>query len=137
MKNPLQYSWLASLQKQSPGGVLRNFARLIGKHLCQSLFFNKIAGLGNATFLKKRLWRRCFRVDFTKFLRTHFSQNTSGRLLPSLYLWIQVILNFRISVFSYPHYWLRMCFNFENKQFFHLGTKKSLRVSSAATKVSQ
>ena len=26
-------------------GVLRNFAKLTGKHLCQSLFFNKIAGL--------------------------------------------------------------------------------------------
>ena len=24
-------------------GVLRNFAKLIGKHLCQSLFFNKVA----------------------------------------------------------------------------------------------
>ena len=26
-------------------GVLRNFAKLTGKHLCQSLFFNKVAGL--------------------------------------------------------------------------------------------
>ena len=26
-------------------GVLRNFAKSIGKHLCQSLFFNKVAGL--------------------------------------------------------------------------------------------
>ena len=26
-------------------GVLRNFAKLIGKHLCQSIFFNNIAGL--------------------------------------------------------------------------------------------
>ena len=48
-----------------------------GKHLCQSLFFNKE---GPATLLKKRLWYRCFPVNFTKFLRT-FLQNTSGRLL--------------------------------------------------------
>ena len=27
-------------------GVLRNFAKFTGKHLCQSLFFNKVAGLG-------------------------------------------------------------------------------------------
>ena len=27
-------------------GVLRNFTKFTGKHLCQSLFFNKIAGLG-------------------------------------------------------------------------------------------
>ena len=26
-------------------GVLRNFTKLTGKHLCQSLFFNKVAGM--------------------------------------------------------------------------------------------
>ena len=30
--------------------VLRNFAKFTGKHLCQSLFFNKVAGL--AKFLR-------------------------------------------------------------------------------------
>ena len=34
-----------------------------------------------ATLLKKRLWHRCFSVNFAKFLRTPFLQNTSGRLL--------------------------------------------------------
>ena len=34
-----------------------------------------------ATLLKKRLWHRCFHVNFAKFLRTPFSQNTSRRLL--------------------------------------------------------
>ena len=62
-------------------GVLRNFAKFTGKHLCQSLFFNKVADLRPATLLKKRLWHRCFSVNFAKFLRTHFLQNTSGRLL--------------------------------------------------------
>ena len=37
----------------------------------QSLYFNKVAGL-------------CFPVNFVKFLRTPFLQNTSGRLLLSL-----------------------------------------------------
>ena len=27
------------------GGVLRNFAKFTGKHLCQGFFFNKVAGL--------------------------------------------------------------------------------------------
>ena len=27
-------------------GILRNFAKFTGKHLCQSLSFNKVAGLG-------------------------------------------------------------------------------------------
>ena len=44
-------------------GALRNFANFTGKHLCQSL------------------WLRWFPVDFEKFFRTPFSQNTSGRLL--------------------------------------------------------
>ena len=56
-------------------GVLRNFTKFTGKHLCQSLFFNKVA------LLKKGLWHRCFLVNFVKALRTPFSQNTSGRLL--------------------------------------------------------
>ena len=53
-------------------GVLRNFAKLTGKFLCQSLFFNKVAGLRPATLLKKRLWHTCFPVNFAKFLRNLF-----------------------------------------------------------------
>ena len=34
-------------------GVLRNFAKFTGKHLCQSLFFNKVTGLRPATLLKR------------------------------------------------------------------------------------
>ena len=34
-------------------GVLKNFAKFTGKHLCQSLFFNKVAGLRSATLLKR------------------------------------------------------------------------------------
>ena len=49
-------------------GALRNFAKLTGQHLCQSLFFNKVAGLRPATLLKKRLWHRWFPVNFAKFL---------------------------------------------------------------------
>ena len=53
-------------------GVLRNFTKFTGKYLCQSLFFNKVAGLRPATLLKKRLWHRCFPVHFAKFLKTNF-----------------------------------------------------------------
>ena len=53
-------------------GILRNFAKFTGKHLCQSLFLNKVAGLRLATLFKKRLWHRCFPVNFAKFLRTPF-----------------------------------------------------------------
>ena len=59
-------------------GVLKNFTKFTGKHLCQSLFYNKFAGLSPATLIKKRLWHRCFPVSFVKLLITTFLQNTSG-----------------------------------------------------------
>ena len=45
-------------------GVLRNFAKFTCKHLCQSLFFNKMQDLGQQLYLKKRLWHRCFPFEF-------------------------------------------------------------------------
>ena len=47
-------------------GALGNFAKPTGKHLCQSLFFNKVTALRFATLLKKRVWRRCLPVNFWK-----------------------------------------------------------------------
>ena len=65
------------MQKQPPEVfykkcILKNLEKFTGKHLYQSLFFNKVASLGPATLLKKRLWHRCFPVNFSKFLRTLF-----------------------------------------------------------------
>ena len=34
-------------------GVLRNFAKFTGKYLCQSLYFNKVAGLSYGLFKQK------------------------------------------------------------------------------------
>ena len=65
-------------------GVLRNFSKFTGKHLCQSLFSNKVAGLRPATLFKKRLWRRCFPVNFAKFLRAPFIVKHLRWLLLSL-----------------------------------------------------
>ena len=54
-------------------GCSKKFRKIhIRKHLCQSLFSNQVAGLRPATILKKRLWHRCFLVNFAKFLRTPF-----------------------------------------------------------------
>ena len=47
-------------------GVLENFTKFTGKHLCQSFFFNKVAGL-------RPLRHRCFPVNFVKFLTTPIS----------------------------------------------------------------
>ena len=46
-------------------GVLRNFAKFTEKHLCQRLFFNKVAG-------QKGLCHSCFPVNLAKFLRIPF-----------------------------------------------------------------
>ena len=68
--------WRCSVKK----GVLRNFVKFTGKHPCQSLFFNKVAGQA-CNFIKKRLWHRCFPVNFVKFLRKPFSKENLRWLL--------------------------------------------------------
>ena len=84
--NQLKCNLDSEIQKQPPEmfykkGALKNFTKFTGKHLCQSLFFNKVAGLRRATLLNKILWHRYFPVNFAKLLRTSFSQSTFGRLL--------------------------------------------------------
>ena len=51
-------------------GVLKSFSNFTGKHVRQSLFFNKVASLMPATLLKKRPWHSCFFCEFCKLLRT-------------------------------------------------------------------
>ena len=77
---------LSNKQKQTPEvflkkGILKNFTKLTGKHLCQSHFLNMGASRRPATLLKKRLWHGCFSVNFAKFLRAPILQSTSGWLV--------------------------------------------------------
>ena len=76
-------------------GALINFTKFTGKYLRQSIFFNKVTGLRAATFLKRKLWRKCFPVNFVKFLRAPDLYNTSGRLL--LILFVACFLYFPLS----------------------------------------
>ena len=78
-------------------GVFKNFAKFTGKHLCQSLFVNKVAGLKLATLLKKRLWNRCFFVNFAKFLRTPFFIEHLWWLLLKNEIWANFFLADTIS----------------------------------------
>ena len=99
-------------------GVLRNFAKFTGKHLRQSLFFNKAAR--HATLLKKRLWHRCFPVNFGKLPRTTFLQKTSGRVLLYFRLTINAchedihLSHMRVQTFLYSQW---QCFLFEGSSF--------------------
>ena len=61
---------LSSYRNQSVRSALRNFAKFTRKNLCYFV----------ATCLKKSQVHRCFPLNFLKFLRTPFLQNTSGRL---------------------------------------------------------
>ena len=63
---------------------LKSFAKFIGKHLCQSFFFDKLTGCRSAKLLKKRLLYKFFFVSFAIFLRTYLSQNTCEHLLLKL-----------------------------------------------------
>ena len=70
-------------------GVLKNYPKFTGKHLCQSLY---------STLLKKRLWHRCFPVNFTEFLKTPILKNICERLI--LHEYIQNFPYFTALIFS-------------------------------------
>ena len=75
-------------------GVLRNFTKFTGKHLCQSLFFNKVSGLFTgkhlcqslsfnevagprpATLLKKETLVQVFACEFREISKNTFSYRT-------------------------------------------------------------
>ena len=74
--------FLDSIQKQTPEVfykkvVLRNFAKKFsGKHLCQSLFFNIVAGLRPATLLKKVALAQVFSCEFCEISKiTSFTEH--------------------------------------------------------------
>ena len=60
------------LQMFSKIGVLKNLTMFTGKHLCWSLFFNKVADHNHATLLKNRLQHRCFFCDYCDLFKNSF-----------------------------------------------------------------
>ena len=62
-------------------GVLRNLAKFTRKHLCQRVFFNKVAGLGLKLYWKKESLAQVFSCKFCEISKNIFFQNTVGRLL--------------------------------------------------------
>ena len=67
-----QFSHAGAFRGVLKRGVLNNFAKFTGKHLSQSLFFNRIAHLKPVTLLKKRLEHRCFPVNFCEIFQNNF-----------------------------------------------------------------
>ena len=59
-------------------GVLRNFAKFTGKRLCQSLFYNKVAGLRPqaCNFIIKEPLAQVFSYEFCAIFKNTFSYRT-------------------------------------------------------------
>ena len=82
--------WTSKVCRSSPMWKLQKTSpELFYKKRCFQKFRKiyrrtRLPGLTPATLLKKRLWHRCFPVNFAKSLGTPFLQNTSGRLLLKL-----------------------------------------------------
>ena len=79
-------------------GVLKNFAKLTGKHLCQSLFFNKVAVLGLQLYQKETL-AQVFSCKFCEISKNTFFY----KILPmaasinyDLYFWTCQTENFHL-----------------------------------------
>ena len=76
---PKMYQKVKLLYRSSrPGvfcekGVLRNFEKLTGKHLCQSLFLSKVAALRPAALLKQNTLTKVFSCEFCEISRNSFS----------------------------------------------------------------
>ena len=52
--------------------VLRNFGKFTGKHLCQSLYFDKVAGQAS-DFIKIETLAQVFSCEFSKISKNTFS----------------------------------------------------------------
>ena len=84
--------------------VLKNFVKFTGKKLCQSPFFNKVAGLRPVTLLKKRLWQM-FSCEFREIFRnTFFTEHLRWLLLNKTYK--------KMSVWSPWNYFFSSSFDF-------------------------
>ena len=64
--------------------AFKTFVKFTGKHLHQSLFFNKVVSLRPATLSKKRLWHRCFPVNVVKFFRTGYTKVCNHPQAPTI-----------------------------------------------------
>ena len=105
----LNYIFYLNLRSSRPDvfckkGVLRNFIKFAGKHLCQRLSFNKVAGPRPVTLLKKSLQHRYFPVDFMKFLRTSFYMEHLRWLLLNLFLFFCFTEFLLVIVINHNHF---------------------------------
>ena len=85
-------------------GVLRNFTKFTGKHMCQSLFFNKGAGLRPRTLSKRDSGTGVFLWFFAKLRNTYFTEHP--RKTASITLVFMISTQFQTAQF------LKSCFKY-------------------------
>ena len=134
---------------------LKSFAKFTGKHLCHSIFFNKVAGPRPANLLKKRLWHKYLPLSFGKFLRllltlqflypyglfyfkiktrsVHPYQNEKHNyyfLRKNITNWLDWILHFKRRTYLSDFLWFGYCFGISegNTWFFTLKSSLALKV---------
>ena len=105
--------------------TLKNFAKFTSKHLCQSLFFNKVAGWKPATLLKKDFGIGVFLWILRNFLEHLFYRTP----LENCFRSFEVSLNFTKIYFYVTVTWDKLFFsqphkNIQIDEFFQLATKK-------------
>ena len=107
-KNKFAYSFIVeNIRSSRPEvfckkDVLRNFAKFTGKHLCQSLFYNKVASLRPAI------------VHRTPVVAASETFSLSVSLSLSLYIYIYIYLLFDYLLFKYIYFSRFLIFTFRN-----------------------
>ena len=56
--------------------VVENFSRFLGKHLCQGLFLNKVAGHRRPSILLKKTLSHVFSCEFCEIFKNTFFDRT-------------------------------------------------------------
>ena len=90
-------------------GILRNFTKFTGKHLCQSLFFNKVAKKGT---LAQLFSSEFCEISKNTFFREHLWTTTSFKILylffyDSAYLKLHICKHSCIVRSNHPEVFLR------------------------------
>ena len=83
--------------------IPRNFAKLTGKHLCQSLFFNKVAAFRSLNSIIKQYCSCCIRlirIDtiLSKYIQNNFQNLLFKKLLAQLGDQTDIFCNFYLPV---------------------------------------
>ena len=84
-------------------GVLNFFEKFQRKRFLMESLFNKVAGLKTCNFIKKRLQRKCFPVNFRKFLKTllPFKRVCEGASL------VKILQSYYFNIFGINRRWFR------------------------------